>query len=158
MLASTIQFTNTPRPPRHHTPATSTPPRHPTPPPREQTPGTEQTSSEPEPVWRASAHTARDNNHPANRRAPRPYKTRRTPPPHSGRGAGPVPSGPNSVPTPHTPAPGRPRTGGHRDAEQDRGLPVTFPPMSTARHHIRVPRRPGPPQRARRRAQGAGAP
>jgi hypothetical protein len=55
MLASTIQFTNTPRPPGRHTPPPT--PHHPKDPTRSKDPGRETGMT-------GNARTARDNNHP----------------------------------------------------------------------------------------------
>ena len=97
MLASTIQFTNTPRHPRH-TPTT----KHPHPTHETQTPPRK---TEPRPAHRTQdtgmaghARTVRDNKPPTP-----PTPTTQPKPGGGGAGAvgGPVPSGPNSMPTPH---------------------------------------------------------
>jgi len=154
MLASTIQFTNTPRPPRHHTPATNTPAPAPHPPPETREPSTTTKRR----TGLASQRPHRRDN------TPTPHPPH--PPPRTGagkrkkEGGGPVLSGPNSVPTPHTPAPRTATGGGTRQAgrhevtarragEQIRGLPVTFPPMSEPPPRIR--RGSGTPPRRRRR-------
>jgi hypothetical protein len=122
MLASTVQFSTTNRPPSGRTPR-QTPPAHPRP-------------------------QARDNRM-SGTRTPDGPDTRTRPPPGHGRSTRPTPvgsapSGPNSVPTtPHSPRPRSPPapegTGRTRSRQQPAAELVSVPPSSTTPHTVRHP-------------------